>query len=153
MALDPDYVRVDLLRIKRKLFLSFPEGSKERQDFVIASKLSELGYLSKLADPAVVAAVFEEYDKGMKFELINIATCIGMGACFTVMLLGFHQSHPTNFFLSFFPIPLAAGISWAATHVYHMIDQRRKFQPFKREYEVLRRKIEKLEEELRGLAK
>ena len=54
MALDPDLVRIDLLRVKRKLFLQYQEGSKERQDFVVASKLSELGYLSKLADPATV---------------------------------------------------------------------------------------------------
>ena len=153
MALDPDYVRVDLLLVKRKLFLSFPEGSKERKDFVVASKLSELGYLSKLANPETVVLVFEEYRKQQRFEIYVILIGIGFGACLSVMLLGFHQLHSANSWLSFYYLPGVCGVAWVVLHIYHMIDRWRKFQPFKREYAVIRRKIEKLENELRGMAK
>jgi hypothetical protein len=151
MALDPDLVRIDLLRVKRKLFLQYQEGSKERQDFVVASKLSELGYLSKLADPATVELVFEEYSRQQRSEIVTILIGIGFGVCLSVMLLGFHQSHLTNLWLSFYYLPGVWGVAWSAIHVFHMIDQWRKFQPFQKEYAVLRRKIDKLENELKGL--
>ena len=152
MALDPDNIRVDLLRIKRKLYLSFPEGSKERQDFIFASKLSELSYLSKLVSPDVIGALYDEHSKVQKFELLNIFTCLGIGACLMLMMLGFHQSHPHNLFLKGYYIPMVVGAVIALTHVFHALDEWRKFKPVRQEYEVLRKKIEKLTDELKGLA-
>ena len=149
MAFDPDLVRVDLMRIKRKIYISYPEGSKERQDFLLASKLTELTYLQKLLDPDIVDLAFEEYDKQLKNELINFGLCIGLGLCFTFMFLAYHQLHPTNLCLKFWCTPAVVGVLWASTHVRHIIDNWRQFKPFRREYNVLRRKIEKLGNEIR----
>lgn len=153
MPLDPDNVRVDLLRIKRKLYISYPEGSKERQDFLLASKLSELTYLQKLVSPDIVEEVFREYDRQVRLELFNILTSFMFGLIFSVMLFGFHQLYPTSSWLSLFPLPCGMGIGFASLHVWHLIDQKKKFMPFQQEYETLRKKILKLTEELKGLSK
>ena|ERR1035441_6349393 len=153
MALDPDSVRVDLLRIKRKLFLSFPEGSKERQDFLIASKLSELGYLTKLADPETVDMAFAEYERLMKNKALTMLMGIGFGISLSVMMCGFHKLHPTSIVYSFFWLPGIAGLIASLAILWKMIDQWRKFQPFKKEYKILRQKIEKLIAELKGMVK
>jgi len=151
MPFDPDLVRVDLLRIKRKLYISYPEGSKERKDFLLASKVAELSYLQKLVEPDTVVMVFEEYAKQFKNEVINFILCLGLGVTMTFLMLGFHQLHPTNFFLLFWRMPCFIGIGFAGTHVGHAIENWKLFQPFKREYATLRGKIEKLTQELKGL--
>jgi hypothetical protein len=153
MALDPDSVRVDLLRIKRKLYLSFPEGSKERTDFMVASKLSELGYLTKLADPETVAIVYAEYDRTKKFELLNIGFWFGIGLLFSVMLHAYHQLHPQSVWLSFYYFPVIWGVFASGVHISHIVESWRKFQPFKKEFEVLTRRIDKLTQELKDLTK
>jgi hypothetical protein len=153
MAFDGDLVRVDLLKIKRKLYISYPEGSKERQDFLIASKLSELTYLQKLVEPDQVVMVFEEYARQLKNEVINFILCLGLGLSFTFLMLGFHQLHPTNFFLLFWRMPGFIGIGFAMSHIMHAIDNWQAFQPFKTEYATLREKIEKLTQDLKGLGR
>lgn len=153
MPFDPDLVRVDLLRIKRKLYISYPEGSKERQDFLIASKLAELTYLQKLVEPDTIVMVFEEYAKQLKNEVINFILCLGLGLSFTFLMLGFHQLHPTSFFLMFWRMPAFTGIGFALSHVVHAIDNWKAFQPFKKEYATLRDKIEKLTQDLKGFGR
>lgn len=150
MPFDPDLVRVDLLRIKRKLYISYPEGSKERQDFLLASKIAELGYLQKLLDPATVQMVFDEYHRQLKNEVINCGLCLIIGLCFTFMLLGYHQLHPAVRWLAFWRLPGFIGVGFALSHVNHAIDNWRQFKPFKAEYNVLRNKIEKIVNELRA---
>ncbi len=153
MAFDPENVRVDLLRIKRKLYISYPEGSKERQDFLFASKLSELGYLQKLLDPATVEAAFEEYRYRLRSEIYSMLGSLVIGFLLSLMLLGFHQSHPTNVWLGLYKLPFLFGIGFGSSHIAHLINHYRDFQPFKVEYENLKIKIEKLVEEIKGLAK
>jgi hypothetical protein len=153
MPIDPESIRVDLLKMKRKLYISYPEGSQERQDYLYASKLSELTHLQKLVDPQVVDLVFAEYEHRVKTELLNIMLGLGLGACFSVMFFGFHQLHPTNFFLSFYFVPGLVGLYLSATHVLHLVDNYKNFQPFKREFEILNAKIDKLLIELKGFKK
>ena len=153
MALNPDQVRVDLLRIKRKLYISYPEGSKERQDFLLASKVSELSYLQKLIAPDIVDLVFEEYSKQQRAEAINFATSLASGICLSVMLLGFHQLHPQNMWLSTYPIPGLIGVGYAITHVFHAIKHWKSLQPFKEEYERIENKIERIIKEIKDISK
>jgi hypothetical protein len=153
MALDPDQVRVDLLRIKRKLYLSYPEGSKERQSFLIASKLSELAYLQGLITPATTDEIFAEYGRQMKIELLNIGMCLGFGLCLTMMLLGFHQLHPGSILLSLYQFPFIIGLGWALFHVFHMVEHWQKFQPFKEECDILQERINKLISEIKEITK
>ena len=152
MALDSDNIRVDLLRVRRKLFLQYPEGSKERADFIFASKLSELSYLSKLVSPDVVDALYIEHSNIQKFELLNIFVCFGIGAFFMLMMFASHKALPHNIFLQWYSVPMVVGVIFALTHVFHLVDEWRKFKPVHNEYEGLRKKIEKLTEELKGLA-
>src|ERR1035437_4316508 len=148
MAFDPDLVRVDLMRIKRKIYISYPEGSKERKDFLLAFKLNELAYLQKLLDPVMVDLAFEEYNRQLKNEVINFGLCLVLGLCFTFMFLPYHQLHSTNLWLNFWCMPAVIGVLWASTHVYHAVKLWRQFKPFRREYNVIRRKIEKLGNEI-----
>jgi len=152
MAFDPDNVRVDLLKIKRKLYISYPEGSKERSDFLYASKLSELTYLQKLVDRDLVEEVFQEYSGQIKLEVFNIILSFGIGASLSVMLYGFHQLY-TSLWLSLFPLPVLVGIGVSIMHIIHIFEQQKQVKPFKDEYKILQAKIQKLVEELKGLAK
>jgi|SRR5579863_2820104 len=152
MPVDPDNVRVDLLRIKRKLYISHPEGSKERQDFLFASKLTELNYLQRLVNPDVVDAVFGEYNKRLRLEALNIVLSIVFGFCLSVTLLGYHQAHPAITWLSLYRLPFFFGIGSAGTHAYHLVRHWQQFQPFRNEYATLRVKIERLINEIKGLA-
>lgn len=153
MALNPDQIRVDLLRIKRMLYISYPEGSKERQDFLLASKVSELGYLQKLITPNIVDLVFEEYSKQQRAEAINFTTCSLGGICLSVMLLGFHQLHPQTMWLLTYPIPCLIGVGYAITHVFHAVANWKSLQPFQEEYERINKKIEKILKEISDLSK
>lgn len=153
MTFDPDNVRVDLLRIKRKLYISYPEGSKERSDFLIASKVSELGYLTKLVDPETVRIVFEEYKYRLRSEIYSFLSCIIIGFCLSMTLLGFHQSHPTNLWLALYKLPFLFGVGYSGTHIAHFIRDWKDFQPFRHEYENLKKKIAKLMDEIKGLTK
>jgi len=153
MPLNPDQVRVDLLRIKRKLYISYPEGSKERQEFLLASKLSELKYLQKMISPDIIDMVFDEYKKQQKAEVINTMTCLLSGACLTTMMLGFHQLHPNNIWLFAFPLPAFIGMCFAFTHVFHAIDHWKSLKPFKEEYEKISKKVERILKEIVELSK
>ncbi len=153
MPLNPDQIRVDLLRIKRKLYISYPEGSKERREFLLASKLSELNYLQKLIAPDLIDTVFDEYDKQQKAEAINIATSLLSGACLTIMLYGYHQLHPQNVWLTLYPFPAIMGTFYGVTHIIHAVEHWKSMQPFKKEYEKLRKKVEKILKEIQDLAK
>jgi len=153
MTFDPDLVRVDLMLIKRKLYIKHPEGSPERKAFLLASKLSELTHLQKLVDPLVTEMIFNEYNSQLKNEVINIILSIGLGACLSVMLYAYHQLHPTNLWLCFYLTPIITGTLFASSHVFHMIDRWKHFQPFKEDYETLCKQIEKLTNEIKDFAK
>lgn len=151
MPTDPDQVRVDLLRVKRKLYISYPEGSKERTDFMLAAKMSELSYLQHLVTPDMVDIVFEEYLKVLKGELLSIFISLCVGGSFSVMCLGFHQLHQDSFLLSLWPIPLVVGLTNAGRHVSHMVTNWRKLQPFKKDYAMLQGRISNVLSEIRKL--
>lgn len=153
MPLNPDQVRVDLLRIKRKLYISYPEGSKERREFLLASKLSELNYLQKLIAPDIIDMVFDEYKKQQKAEALNITMCLLGGSCLSVMLFGYHQLHPNNVWLTMYPFPMLLGAFTGITHVIHAIKHWKSLQPFKKEYEKLSKKVEKILKEIQDLSK
>lgn len=153
MPLNPDQVRVDLLRIKRKLYISYPEGSKERREFLLASKMSELSYLQKLIAPDLVDLVFEEYAKQQKAEAINVVTSFLSGACIAVMLFGYHQLYPHSFWLKLYPLPAFVGLFYGFTHVMHSFNYWKSLQPFKKEYERLSAKVAKILKEIQDISK
>lgn len=148
--LDGDKVRVDLLRVKRKLYISHPEGSKERADFLVASQRAELAYLKELYTPEMITLVYDEYTKQQKSEIINFVLCLTIGLCLSLMLLGFHQSHPTNWLLSLYKMPFLFGFVWALTHLYHSIEHYRTLKPFKDECLSIQNKIDKITDGLKG---
>ena len=151
MSIDPEQVRVDLLRIKRKLYISYPEGSPERKEFMLAAKMSELSYLQNLVTPDMVDIVFEEYIKVLKSEVTQIALGLGFGLCFSVMFYGFHTINPASFWFKLWWLPFILGLSTSSTHFYHVILNWRRLQPFKQEYSLIQNKIEKLLKEIKGL--
>lgn len=152
MPLDPDLIRIDLLRCKRKIYISYPEGSKERQDFLFASKLAELGYLTKLVDPILVSDVYDDYNDRLNSEIFTILGCLGIGLGISIAMFGFHQSHLHNEWLSLYVVPFLFGVGFAGTHVSHLLKNWKDFQPFRKECDVLRKRIEKLTQEIKGLA-
>jgi hypothetical protein len=151
MALDPDSVRVDLLKIKRKLFLSYPEGSRERQDFLIASKLSELNYLSKLVPHDVVDLVFEEYHKILKEEITAVAVYLILGTSVSMAMAIFRLAYPQISWLHLWGLGFVFGFLAILSHVWRMIDQWRKIQPFKKDYKELQKRIDKLADEIKDI--
>jgi hypothetical protein len=153
MPLNPDQVRVDILRIKRKLYISYPEGSKERQEFLLSSKLSELKHLQTLIAPDVMDVVFDEYHRQQRGELMNIGICLFGGLTLSIMLLGFHQLHPNNLWLKQFYIPMIAGLGYATTHIFHSMKHFQLMQPVKNEYKKIQSKIDKLLKEISELSK
>jgi hypothetical protein len=153
MPLDHNNIRVDILRIKRKLYISYPEGSMERKEFLLASKLSELKYLQTLVAPDLIDTVFDEYKSQQRAETANICVCVIGGICLSVMMLGFHQLHPANIWLKSFYVPAIAGIGYGLTHVYHFIQYHKSMIPFKLEYEKIGKKIEKLLKEIKDISK
>jgi hypothetical protein len=152
MNTDPDNVRVDLLRVKRKLYISYPEGSKERKEFVLASKLSELSHLQHLVTPDMVDMVFDEYMKATKGELFQILLSYCSGCCFSVMFFGFHQLNPHSVWFSFWMVPAIAGFINGSRHVYHLLQNWQRLQPFKKEYASIQERIQKVMGEIKGLA-
>ena len=153
MSLDPDLVRIDLLRTKRLLYLQYAEGSQEQKDFLYASKLSELNYLSKLAPPEIVNFIDEEYARLRKDELKNIGLSIGIGLCSAMFMYGMHQEFPLTWVWKFWYAGIAGTLFETVRHIYHMILDWRKVQPFKVEYSELSKKIEKLTNELKDIIK
>jgi hypothetical protein len=147
--LDGDLVRVDLLRIKRLLFTSYPEGSSEQLDFLRASKLNEIGYLSRLVPEETAKFVYEEYNRIMKYELLDIAACLGIGFCLSLTLFWFHQHYPTILWFRLFGAPFGIGFYSSLKHVWHMIKEWRKIQPFKTEHKQLLQRINKLKNEIK----
>lgn len=153
MSMDPDIVRVDLLRVKRKLFMGYPEGSKERQEFVLATKLSELAYLQGLITPEKVDDILEEYITVVHTEAIHILFTLCVGSFLSILLLYFHQLHTLNLWFSLWYLPGLLGIGIISQHIYHLYLNWKKIQPFNKEYIILQGKIQKLLEEIKGLVK
>jgi hypothetical protein len=151
MSLDSDLVRVDLLKVKRKLYLSYPVGSKERSDFLAASKLSELNYLSKLVPPDLADLVFTEYKKLIRSEVLDILMSLGMGICASLALFSLHTQYSSTTFLHFWHLPFWFGLGISAKHVWNMVFQWRKMKPFHKEYQELQRRISKLNNELKDI--
>jgi hypothetical protein len=149
--LDSDLVRVDLLKVKRLIYLSYPEGSRERADFLYAAKLSELNYLSKIVPPEIVNMVFDEYAKLRKGELLSIGLSIGIGLSVAMFMFGMHKTFPLTWVWKFWYAGIAGGLLETVRHIGHMILDWRKVQPFREEYAELSKKIRKLTNELKGL--
>jgi hypothetical protein len=151
MALDPDLVRVDLLRCKRLIYVSYPEGSRERADFLYAAKLSELNYLSKLVPPEIVNMVFDEYARLRKDELKNIGLTLWIGLLVLMLMFNMHKLYPLVWVWKFWYASIAGVLLETIRHIWHMVLNWKKVQPFKLEYTELGQKIKKLTDELKGL--
>jgi len=147
--MDPDLIRCDLLKIKRMLYLSYKDGSPEQLEFLKASKLSELGYLSRLVPEETITLVYEEYNYRIKEELIYIGFCLVMGFGTSLSLFGFHQAHPNIVWLSFYKWPFGFGFYFSLKHIYHMIQEWRKIQPFRKEHSELLKRMAKLKNEIK----
>jgi hypothetical protein len=146
MSTDPNDVRVDLIKVKRKLYISYPSGSKEQKDFLVASKLSEIGYLSKLVPSDLVDIVFEEYNKLVYSEMGYIGLGIGVGVLLSILLYKL-----TNGFPFVWLAPLLGGLSVASFHGQHLYDEYKRMKPFQSELRMLQQKIKRLRAELKDL--
>jgi hypothetical protein len=145
MPLDPDLIRVDLLKVKRKLYSQYPEGSKERQEFLISSKLSELRHLSQLLPEDSVSVVFEEHKNFMLKEKISISLNLLSGVFLSWLFYETSILHQVWF------TGILATLFLVGVHVKHIYDFNKKMEPFRQEYEVLQGKIDKIKKELRDL--
>jgi hypothetical protein len=148
--IDSDLVRVDLLRCKRLIYTSYPENSQERTDFLYASKLSELNYLSKVVPPEIVNFIFDEYEKLRRSELKNIGLSIWVGLCVAMIMFVMYKEFPLVRFWQFWYAGIAGGLLEAGRHVWQMILDYQKVKPFRNEYGELSKKIKKLTDELKG---
>lgn len=153
MGTDPDRIRVDLIRAKRQVYISYPEGSPERKEFMLASKMNELRYLQKLAPHDMMDLMLEEYMAVVKLEALQIFTSLALGASLGLTLLGYHTLHPSSFLLSLWPIPIGLGIGFASQHIYHLVQNWRRLKPFKDDFLHIQSKITKLLNEIKNLAK
>lgn len=147
MAIDPDLVRVDLLRARRLIYKSYPDGSPEQKEFLLSSKRSELKYLSEVTE-----LMFGEYKRFLQSELVAFIFCLSSGLCLSAVLFGFHELYPKSIWLAFFMAwPLMVGLYFASYHTWHIVEQWKKMQPFKKDFVALKKKIAKLNEELENI--
>lgn len=151
MAIDPDLVRIDLLRCKRQLYLMYPEGSKERSDFLATSKLSEINYLSNLVPKEVSALVFQEYRRTIKFEILDIVVYFAIGVAISSSLYFCHLFLPKNLWLHFWSVPFCLSIFESLRHIWYIVNQWKKMKPFRLEYKELQVRINKLRGELKDI--
>lgn len=149
--LDSDLVRVDLLRLKRKLYNSYPEGSVERKTFLLASKISEIGYLSHVVPPDVVKFVFDEYHYKMKMELLDILLNFGLTISIGFLMRSLHNLYGKNIILSFWYFPLSLFFFNGLRHVWNVFSTWRSMRDFKNEYTIINDKIKKLSEEVKKI--
>lgn len=152
MALDSDLVRVDLLKLKRKLYNSYPEGSEERKTFLVASKLSEIGYLSKVIPPDIVNFVFEEYNYKIKIEILDIIVNSAMAISLGLILFSFHGLYFKNFIFSFWYIPSGLFLINGLRHLWNLVAYWWGMRDFKKEYGVIKDQIKKLSGEVKRIS-
>lgn len=149
--IDPDLVRCDLLKIKRKLYNLYPENSLERKNFLMASKLGEIGYLSKIVPPDVVNLVFDEYHFKMKQKTIDMLLSFGIGIILSVVLNGYHILFPKNAILSFWCIPPVILFMIGGGHFWNLISTWWGMRDFKKEYKMIKNQIRKLSDEVKRI--
>jgi len=145
--LDADLVRVDLVKIKRKLFLSYPKGSVEREHFLLSSKLSELSYLTKLIPKEEAEIVFAEYKKALKIELFCIISINLLGLVIGAMLGVFSLVYHKGPFILWVFSPILVGLACSVPGMIRMRNLWRDIQPFKKEYNSIQEKIRKITDE------
>lgn len=151
MAIEPDRIRVDLMKLKRKIFLSYPYGSRERKDFLLKNKLNEISFLSKMIPEESATVVFDAYKAALRLELLNIFIALCGGGCFAMMMVGFYAAYPKQTWLSCWYAPLIMGLCFAGSHVKHIIDQWQGIKPFQKEYEKIQEQIKKLRKDTKNL--
>jgi hypothetical protein len=153
MPLNPDQVRVDLLRIKRKLYLSYPEGSKERQDFLLGTKLAELTYLQGMIVPSAVDPILGEYARKQAVEYMDALFYLFAGVFSSAILLACRHFDPRNVWYRFWYLPIILWTAHANRPISRLIVNWRRLQPFKRECAKISKKVQKLMKEIHDLSK
>lgn len=144
--LDPDLIRVDVLRVKRKIYLSLPENRKK--DFLVASKLSELSYLQKIIPKDMADHMFDEYYKELKYQLINIFISLISGISISIFLWCWNKIFPHIALKYIWVLGLIIGFIVACKHAYFIYLDWQKIKPFREDYQNLQNRIGKLWEEM-----
>lgn len=150
MPLDSDLIRVDLLLVKRKIYLSL-STYKERQDFLMSSKLSEIGYLSSLVSPDVVSLVFDEHNKIMREEFLDIFVCALLEISFFVLFYIMHMVSSKHFWSYILLIPFFIIFVESFRHILHIKEECEKIKPFKQGFNLLQERIDKLSNEIKDM--
>ena len=148
MPLDPDQIRVDILKVQRKIFLSYPQGSKEREDFLRSSKIHSINYLSKLVPKELASEIFDEFEKGITEEIQNIAIKIFAGSLFPLIMFILHLYYPKVQLLNLWAVGWLLVIPHIIPNLLNIYKHWKKFEPFKKEYLDLQERIKKLQEDL-----
>jgi hypothetical protein len=151
MSVDPDLVRVDLLLVKRKLYNSYSPGSLERKNFLMASKLGEIGYLSKIIPPDVVNVVFDEYHYKLKNGVIDMSLSFSIGIVLGIVLDGYHIFFSKSVLLRFWYIPSIILFVVGARHFWNLVSYWWGMRDFKKEYKVIKDQIRKLSDEVKRI--
>lgn len=151
MSIDPDRIRVDLLRAKRKVFLEYPEGSLERKNFLLVAKMSEVDYLTKTIPVELVTSVVGDFERAVKDEAKIGVMALFTGVFLSAFLYIFHVIYPENFLLSLWRVGWFVGIAEMLRHGWHVVGMRKKVTPLLKEYDALKEKIKKLNNEIKGL--
>jgi len=151
MPLDPDLVRCDLLKIKRKLYNSYPENSDARKNFLMASKLGEIGYLSKIVPPDVVNVVFDEYKFKVKQNLIDFIISLSLAISSGLLLNGCHQLYPKDLLFSLWYIFPCIFLLNGIRHLWNIGYAWYGMKDFRKEYKLIKEQIKKLSDEVKRI--
>lgn len=150
--MEPDQIRVDLLKVRRKMYLSYPENSQERKNFLLLSKLSELGYLSGIAPEKLANSMFEKYDIAMNRMGVQITLSLFFGIIFSWLFVITSFMFPNVLFLKFaWIIPAYLGLTFSLDPIYKVCRFYKAMKPFRDAYLKLKKRVNLLHEETQKL--
>ena len=147
--IDPDSVRVDLLRVKRKIYEMYPEGSEERKSFVILSKLSEMGYLMNLVPPKEIARITDQYKAELRSELKSVFYKFMWGGGISIWFFIAHLDFPNSLLFCFWWVGLVVAFIDSLRNGFSALKIAKKMNPFFNEYKVVQNRIQEITKDLK----
>lgn len=151
MRLDPDLVRVDLLKVKRKLYLSLADNPVEQKNFLLSTKKSELSYFKQQMPPELTEHVFQEHEKMLKKEYYHIGFNIMLAFVGLALSILLYKGFNHLWILYMGLMPFMYGLCSAYFHMQHVSDAITKIQPFIKEYNTVTGHIKRLTNELKQI--
>jgi hypothetical protein len=143
-----DNVRIDILKVRQKIFSQYPPGSEEHKAFLKSVKSAELGHLSSTLPPELVNFVMEAAKLIMKHEVKEILK-FAIPTAFCGLVNYFFATTIVEHVLM-----LVCTLYFAfhcVRHLSHLALQLKDLRDLKDNYSKLRNHMQKLSQDLKRL--